>query len=196
MIISHYYKLKFIFYADMLTYIFQNSHSLAEPGLHSHVFPSWKKPASRKKWGQENKKEPAYHPFRTEASRYTAMADAVQVVVLASLGTLQSFSSWVVCRTDKSFHGGSACQAPFYFKKKKNQFTKNWIRTQVLLAQYFSKGWINIVIRKLGYRMKQHHYACHCKCKSLYIPMKWPNHKSMYSNKEAKEATRFNSRLH
>lgn len=75
------------------------------------------------------------------------MADALQVIILASLGTLQPFGSWVVSRTDKFFHGESACQAPFYFKK--NKFTKIAVKTQVLLAQYFTKGWINIFIRKL-----------------------------------------------
>lgn len=56
----------------------------------------------------------SHHPFWTEAPRYTAMADALQVIVLAGLGTFHSFCSWVVGRTDNFFHGDSACQAPFY----------------------------------------------------------------------------------
>lgn len=122
--INYYYKLNFIFYADTLINTLYTSQNLAESILHNRVFPSRKMTAGRKEWRQESKEDlflslavkPAYHSFWTEASRYAAMADAFQVVVLASLGTLQPFSSWVVCRTDKSFHRGSACQAPFYFK--------------------------------------------------------------------------------
>lgn len=61
----------------------------------------------------------AHHAWRTEASRHTAHAHALQVVVLACLGTLQPLSPWVVGRTHKLDHGWPTGQAPFAWGKKK-----------------------------------------------------------------------------
>lgn len=42
LIINYYYKLNFIFYADILINILYTSQNLAESILHNHIFPSCK----------------------------------------------------------------------------------------------------------------------------------------------------------
>lgn len=67
----------------------------------------------------------AHHAWRTEAARHTAHAHALQVVVLACLGTLQPLGPWVVGRTHQLDHGWPTGQAPFAWRKEKEVVSKD-----------------------------------------------------------------------